>query len=79
MVYSPIPQYPTAARHSAFPIKGSGRYRITFTAKGDVKNVEVLQSTHSETLDTAAADALRKWKAAPGQEWTATVPITFQP
>jgi len=79
LVYSPIPQYPTAARHSYFPLKGSGRYRITFTAKGDAKNVEVIQSTHSDLLDTAAADALRKWKAAPGQEWTATVPITFQP
>ena len=79
LVYSPIPQYPTAARHSHFPLKGNGRYRVTFNAKGDVRNVEVIQSTHSETLDSAAADALRKWKAAPGQEWTATVPITFQP
>jgi TonB family protein len=79
LTYSPIPQYPTAARHSYFPLKGSGRYRVTFTAKGDVKNVEIVQSTHSDLLDTAAADALRKWKAAPGQEWTATVPITFQP
>ena len=79
LVYSPIPLYPTAARHSYFPLKGSGRYRVTFTAKGDVKNVEVVQSTHSDLLDTAAADALRKWKAAPGQEWTATVPITFKP
>jgi TonB family protein len=79
LVYSPIPQYPTAARHSYFPLKGSGRYRVTFTAKGDVKNVEVVQSTHSDLLDTAAADALHKWKAAPGQEWTATVPITFKP
>jgi TonB family protein len=79
LVYSPTPQYPLTARRSAFPVKGSGRYRVTFSAKGDVKNVEVLQSTHSETLDSAAFDALRKWKAAPGQEWTATVPITFQP
>jgi TonB family protein len=79
LTYSPIPQYPTAARHSHFPIKGNGRYRVTFTAKGDVRNVEILQSTHSDLLDAAAADALRKWKAAPGQEWTATVPITFQP
>jgi TonB family protein len=79
LTYSPIPQYPTAARHSYFPLKGSGRYRVIFTAKGDVKSVEIVQSTHSDLLDAAASDALRKWKAAPGQEWTATVPITFQP
>jgi len=79
LIYNPIPQYPLAARHSHFPIKGSGRYRVTFNGKGDVSSVEVVQSTHSDTLDTAATDALRKWKAAPGQEWTATVPITFQP
>lgn len=79
LVFSPIPQYPLAARHSHFPLKGSGRYRVTFNGKGDVSNVEIVQSTHSDTLDSAATDALRKWKAAPGQEWTATVPITFQP
>ena len=27
----------------------------------------------------AAIEALRRWKAAPGQEWTLSVPITFRP
>jgi TonB family protein len=79
LVYSPKPNYPTAARRFFSPLKGSGRYRISFSAKGDVKNVEVIESTRSEALDSAAVETLRQWKAAPGQEWSATVPITFQP
>ena len=79
LVYSPAPGYPTAARHSYFPLKGSGRFRITFAPNGEVKNVAVVQSTRSDTLDQAAVETLRKWKAQPGQEWTANVPITFQP
>lgn len=79
LIYSPRPAYPTSARHSYFPTKGNGRYRVSFDATGGVKEVTVLESTRSETLDTAAVDALRRWKAAPGQEWNATVPITFTP
>lgn len=79
LIFSPRPAYPTAARHSYLPMKGNGRYRVSFDAGGRVKEVTVLESTRSETLDTAAVDALRRWKAAPGQEWNATVPITFTP
>jgi TonB family protein len=79
LIYSPAPGYPTAARRSYFPLKGTGRFRITFDSSGGVKDVAVIQSTRSETLDNAAVDALRRWKAQPGQEWTANVPITFQP
>lgn len=79
LLYSPKPNYPNAARRFFSPLKGSGRYRISFSAKGDVKNVEVIESARSEALDSAAVETLRQWKAAPGQEWSATVPITFQP
>jgi TonB family protein len=79
LVYAPAPGYPTAARHSYYPLQGNGRYRITFSPQGDVKDVSVIQSTRSETLDAAAVQALRKWKAKPGPEWSATVPITFTP
>ena len=79
LIYSPAPGYPTAARRSYYPLKGTGRFRITFDSSGGVKDVAVIQSTRSETLDNAAVDALRRWKAQPGQEWTANVPITFQP
>jgi TonB family protein len=79
LIYSPRPAYPTAARHSYLPIKGNGRYKISFDSAGHVKEVTVLESTRSDVLDAAATDALRRWKAAPGQEWNATVPISFQP
>jgi TonB family protein len=79
LIYSPIPQYPTEARHSYFPLKGTGRFRVTFASNGQVKDVEVIQSTRSQTLDSAATEALRRWKSKPGQEWSANVPITFQP
>jgi TonB family protein len=79
LIFSPVPQYPTAARHSLFPIKGTGRYRVQFRSNGEVRDVQVVQSTRFETLDSAAVEALRHWKSMPGEEWTATVPITFQP
>jgi TonB family protein len=79
LVYAPAPGYPTAARHSHYPLQGNGRYRITFSSQGDVKDVSVIQSTRSQTLDDAATQALRKWKAKPGAEWSATVPISFTP
>jgi len=79
LIYSPTPQYPTAARRSGFQMTGTGRYQVRFSANGQVRDVRVIQSTRSPTLDTAAVEALRKWKASPGEEWTANVPITFQP
>lgn len=79
LIYSPAPGYPTAARHSYYPLRGSGRYRVTFATTGEVRDVVVVQSTRSDTLDQAAVETLRRWKAQPGPEWTANVPITFQP
>ena len=79
LVYSPTPQYPMAAKLSHFPLKGNGRYRVIFGNNGQVREVQVVQSTRSEVLDAAAVDALRRWKAQPGQPWEANVPITFAP
>jgi TonB family protein len=79
LVYSPSPQYPTAARHSYFPLQGTGRFRLTFNANGDVTDVQTIQSTRSVLLDGAASETLRRWKAKPGRQWQATVPITFKP
>jgi TonB family protein len=59
------------------PIAGSGLYRVTFSATGEAKSVQVVQSTGSGLLDAAAGKALRRWKCSPGQEWTTNVPITF--
>jgi TonB family protein len=79
LISSPRPQYPTGARYSNLPAKGTGRYHVRFGNKGEVKDVQVIQSTRNPALDSAAVDALRRWKAVPGQEWTADVPITFEP
>ncbi len=79
LIYSPSPSYPVQARHSYLPARGTGRYKVRFGPDGSVRDVGVVQSSRNGILDSAALDALRKWKAAPGQEWTANVPITFQP
>ena len=79
LVYSPAPDYPSAARSSGGMVKGNGRFRVTFGANGEVRSVGIVQSTRNGVLDQAAVEALRRWKAAPGQEWTLSVPITFRP
>jgi TonB family protein len=43
-----------------------------------VINVQVIRSTGNNVLDQSALSTLRQWKSAPGQEWAATVPVTFQ-
>jgi protein TonB len=79
LIFSPTPQYPTAARRGFQSIKGAGRYRVRFGRDGSVRDVQIIQSARDQTLDSAAIDTLRKWRSAPGQEWTANVPISFQP
>lgn len=71
LIYSPAPTYRPGA-------KGSGRFRLTFDAKGQVRNILILRSTNNGALDQAAVDAFRKWRSAPGQEWELNVPVTFQ-
>lgn len=78
LIYSPRPAYPKMSSHSSRPMKGSGRFRVRFARNGEVKDVGVIESTRDPLLDNAAVDALRRWKAQPGQEWTASVPVTFQ-
>jgi TonB family protein len=75
IVYDPKPAYPA---YSYFREQGSGRFRITFSANGTVKNVEAIESTKSATLDNVTIEALRRWRATPGQEWNVIVPITFE-
>jgi TonB family protein len=74
LIYSPAPAYPNSAGMAS----GAGRFRLTFGANGQVKNIVILRSTRNGTLDQAAVDALRRWKSAPGEEWELNVPITFQ-
>jgi TonB family protein len=79
LVYNPPPFYPSEAKRSRNPVRGSGRYRVSFDMNGAARNVEIVQSTGSQILDSAAVSRLREWKAAPGREWSVTVPVTFQP
>jgi len=77
VVYAPQPEFPAEARtHSG--ISRSGRFRVSFDAHGNARNVQVVQSTGNGRLDQATIGALRQWKSTPGHEWFATVPITFQ-
>ncbi len=77
LVFAPAPAFPSEVR----PRSGaawSGRFRLNFNARGNVTNVQVIQSTGNNVLDQSALSTLRQWKSAPGQEWAATVPVTFQ-
>jgi TonB family protein len=78
LIYSPAPAYPASARGPAGMLRGTGRFRLSFDANGQVKNIVILRSTQNGALDQAAVQALRRWKAAPGEEWSLNVPITFQ-
>lgn len=72
LVFSPAPMYRPGMA------KGTGRFRLTFDANGQVRNILILRSTNNGSLDQAAVEAFRKWRAAPGQEWELNVPVTFQ-
>jgi len=77
LVFAPAPAFPSEVR-SRPGASWSGRFRLNFNARGNVTNVQIVQSTGSSVLDQSALSTLRQWKSAPGQEWVATVPVTFQ-
>ena len=77
LVYKPRPNYPFEA-HFHDNAAHAGRFRLTFDANGNVKEVQTVQSTGNDLLDRASAGALHRWKSEPGQEWSTTVPITFE-
>ena len=76
LVYAPAPAFPTGMSRSGS--SGTGRFRLTFDARGNVTNVQVAQSTGNPYFDSAAIQTLRQWKSSPSQGWSATVPVTFQ-
>jgi TonB family protein len=79
LVFAPRPRYPQEARRGPFIVRGNGRYRITFGRDGNVQSVQIIESTRNQTLDSAAMQTLKTWKAAPGTDWSAEVPFTFSP
>src|SRR6266480_2288626 len=77
VVYAPQPEFPAEA-NTRPGISRAGRFRVSFNAHGNVRNVQIIQSTGNGLLDQATIGALRQWKSTPGREWSATVPVTFQ-
>ncbi len=76
LIYAPAPAFPPQASRPG--LSGTGRFRLTFDANGNVTNVQIVQSTGNQLFDEAAIKTLRQWKSAPSQGWQATVPVTFQ-
>ena len=76
LVYAPAPSFPPDASRRGG--SGSGRFRPTFDGNGNVRSVQILQSTGNALYDQAATNTLRQWRSAPGREGVLTVPITFQ-
>jgi TonB family protein len=76
LVYTPAPSFPPEVSRAG--VSGSGRFRLTFDAKGNVTNVQTVQSTGNKFFDQAAINTMRQWKSAPGGEGAVTVPVTFQ-
>jgi TonB family protein len=77
LVYKPRPNYPFEARFHDNAAH-TGRFRLSFDANGNVKDVLTVQSTGNDLLDRASTKALRQWKSEPGQEWSTMIPITFE-
>jgi TonB family protein len=76
LVYAPAPAFPPSA--SVPGLSGTGRFRLTFDAQGNVTNIQLVQSTGNRLFDESAIRTLGQWKCSPGQEWVVTVPVTFR-
>ena len=76
LIYAPAPSFPPNA--SLPGQSGTGRFRLTFDAAGNVTNIQIVTSTGNPYFDQAAIKTLRQWKSAPSQGWQATVPVTFR-
>jgi protein TonB len=79
---NPWPRYPAAARRRG--IEGEVLVRVAVALDGRAERVEVVRSSGSALLDTAAVEALQRWRFEParagGQPVAATVeiPVTFR-
>jgi TonB family protein len=76
LLYAPAPSFPPG---QTLPGQsGTGRFRLTFDAQGNVRNIQIVTSTGNPYFDQAAIKTLQQWKSAPSQGWQATVPVTFR-
>ena len=76
LLYAPAPSFPPG--QSLPGQSGTGRFRLTFDAQGNVTDIRIVTSTGNPNFDQAAVKTLRQWKSAPSQGWQATVPVTFK-
>jgi TonB family protein len=76
IVYAPAPAFPPGISQGG--VSGTGRFRLSFDASGNVTNVQVVKSTGNPYFDQAAIKTFRQWKSASSQGWSVTVPVTFQ-
>ena len=76
LIYAPAPSFPPG--QSLPGQSGTGRFLLTFDARGTVTNVQIVTSTGNPYFDQAAVKTLRQWKSAPSEGWQATVPVTFR-
>ncbi|HEX4707776.1 MAG TPA: TonB family protein [Candidatus Udaeobacter sp.] len=76
LLYAPAPSFPSGFSRGG--VSGTGRFRLSFDAKGNVINAQVVTSTGNPYFDQAAMQTLRQWKSSPSQGWAVTVPVTFQ-
>jgi len=76
LTYAPAPAFPPGISQSG--VSGTGRFRLSFDANGNVTNVQLVKSTGNPYFDSAAIKTLRTWKSAPSHGWEVTVPVTFQ-
>jgi TonB family protein len=65
LIYAPAPSFPPNA--SLPGQSGTGRFRLTFDAAGNVTNIQIVTSTGNPSFDQAAIKTLRQWKSAPSQ------------
>jgi TonB family protein len=76
LLFAPAPSFPPG---QSLPGQGgTGRFRLTFDAQGNVTDIRIVASTGNPYFDQAAIKTLRQWKSAPSQGWQATVPVTFR-
>src|SRR5947208_9368018 len=63
LLYAPAPSFPPG--QSLPGQAGTGRFRLTFDAQGNVTNIQIVASTGNPYFDQAAIKTLRQWKSAP--------------
>jgi protein TonB len=80
--YQVRPAYPESARRAG--IQGTTLLRIHIEADGHVSDVSVQRSAGHQSLDEAAAEAVRRWRFEPAVNSTgpvsmwAVVPVEFR-